>query len=177
MSSKRVQNYVESAIALASAEDSLERVSQELLVFSKALEKSQDLYEALSDKTIPSEKRQQIVSDLLTRKSDPATAGFISMLISVGRIRDLPKIANELAVKVAESRQKEVAFVRTAVELDESAKRKLAQALSQTTGKDLDLKVFVDPSLVGGVVATIGDTVVDGSVKTSLQKLRESLEQ
>jgi F-type H+-transporting ATPase subunit delta len=59
--------------------------------------------------------------------------------------------------------------------LSDDQRERLAAALSQATGKNIDVKVILDPSVLGGVVAQIGDTVIDGSVRHRLNQLREVL--
>jgi F-type H+-transporting ATPase subunit delta len=61
------------------------------------------------------------------------------------------------------------------VPLDKERREKLAQALSEATGKDVELKVIVDPSIVGGIVARVGDQVIDGSIRRRLELARERL--
>ncbi len=172
----KARSYVSAIAEVAEAEGSLDRIADELYRFSTALSKSRDLYEALSDSSIPAFRRQQIILDLLGKKTDRLTVGFISMIVSAGRIKELDDIVEELADKVAKGKNREVAFVRTAVELDDKQKENLKNALEQATNKELELKAIVDPSLLGGVVATIGDTIIDGSVKSRLSKLRETME-
>ena len=66
-----------------------------------------------------------------------------------------------------------MAEVRSATPLDDKQRKALAEALGQATGKNVEVKVLVDPSVIGGVVAKIGDTVIDGSIKRRLEQLRE----
>ncbi len=176
ITSGTTHSYVSAITEVAEAEGNLERVADELYRFSTALAESRNLYEALSDFSIPVFRRQQIIMDLLEKKADRLTIGLISMIVSVGRIKDLDDIAEELADKVAKRKNREIAFVRTAVELNDQQKENLRNALMQATDKELELKVIVDPNLLGGVVATIGDTIIDGSVKSRLSKLRETME-
>jgi F-type H+-transporting ATPase subunit delta len=75
----------------------------------------------------------------------------------------------------AESRSKAVAEIRSAVPLEPAVVDRLAAELSRVTGKSLEVKTIVDPAVVGGIVARVGDTVIDGSVARRLAKLREVL--
>jgi F-type H+-transporting ATPase subunit delta len=68
-----------------------------------------------------------------------------------------------------------VGEVRTAIPLDDEQRRRLTEALERATGKKIELKVIVDPSVVGGIVARVGDTVIDGSIRHRLEQLREAL--
>ncbi len=75
----------------------------------------------------------------------------------------------------AERRQHQVAEVRSAVPLDEARRAKLAAALSKATGRTVEVKVVVDPSVIGGIVARLGDEVYDGTVRTRLREVRQRL--
>ena len=70
--------------------------------------------------------------------------------------------------------EKVVAQVRSAVALSDEQKSRLADALSKSTGKQVDIVVIVDPAVLGGIVTQIGDTVIDGTVRQRLSQLRES---
>jgi F-type H+-transporting ATPase subunit delta len=73
---------------------------------------------------------------------------------------------------VAGGRGQQVAEVRSAIALTSEQEQRLAAALSKVTGKTVDLKVVVDPSVLGGLVATIGDEVIDGTVRFRLDQLK-----
>lgn len=176
MKSAQKEQYARAIVEIANAEDNLEKITDEIYSFSQELGKSRELYVTLSDNSIPFNRRNQIVLDLLSEKASAATLGIIAMLVSAGRIKDIQDIAEKLSEQLAEEKNKEVAYVRSATELSADEVKKLQSALSKATKKKLDIKVAVDESLLGGVVATVGDTVIDGSVKTKLQKLRERLE-
>ena len=71
--------------------------------------------------------------------------------------------------------QLDLAEVRTAVELTDDQQARLKAALENATGKSLNLKTIVDPTVLGGVVATIGDTVIDDTVRTRIDQLKSRL--
>ncbi len=173
---ERRQAYAAAIMEIAAVEGRLNQVAGELHAFSSALDGSRQLYETLSDASIPAERRHQIVNDLLEKKSSRVTLAIISMMISAGRIKDLSAVVESLLEEAARRESLEVAYVRTAVELNDKQKNRLKKALSEAVNKELDLKITVDSSLLGGVVATIGDSVIDGSVKSRLQKLKETME-
>jgi F-type H+-transporting ATPase subunit delta len=99
----------------------------------------------------------------------------VSMVVGAGRARDLPEIIRQLVERSAAEANKEVAEVRSAVELSADQRERLAKALSTATGKQVSLKVVVDPSVLGGIVAQVGDTVIDGSVRSRLDQLKQAL--
>ena len=111
------------------------------------------------------------MEDLLGGRADRVTTALVSMVVGAGRARDLPAIIDELVKLSAASGNKEVAEVRSAVELSDDQKQRLVTALQAKTGKQVELKVIIDPTVLGGLVAQVGDTVIDGSVKTRLQQL------
>ena len=86
------------------------------------------------------------------------------MLVGVGRARELPAIVDRLVAASASRHQRSVAEVRSAIELTADQRARLEAALSEATGSPVEVKVIVDPTVLGGVVAQIGDTVIDGSV-------------
>ena len=170
-----VHGYAEGLFRVLQAEGELDRVENELYHFGKTLESNHELRQALSDQAVPRDKRIQVVEELFDGKASPHTTGLITFIVSQGRGRQLPQILEELSDLAAEARQHVVAEVRSAVSLDEKQRDDLATALSKATGKNVEVKVVVDPSVLGGVVAKIGDTVIDGSVKRRLEQLREQV--
>jgi F-type H+-transporting ATPase subunit delta len=115
------------------------------------------------------------VEDLLGGKVTGTTTQLISMVVGSGRTRDLPAIVDKLVARASTAKHLEVAEVRTAVALTADQEARLAAALANTTGKQVNLKVIVDPSVLGGLVATVGDTVIDGTVRTRIEQLKSRL--
>jgi F-type H+-transporting ATPase subunit delta len=170
-----VHGYAEALFRVLQAEGELDKVENELYHFGKTLESNHELRQALSDQAVPRDKRVQVVEDLIGNKASPHTIGLITFIVAQGRARQLPQILDELSDLAAEARQHVVAEVRSAVSLDEKQRDQLAVALSKATGKNVEVKVVVDPSVIGGVVAKVGDTVIDGSVKRRLDQLKEQV--
>ncbi len=173
--SDRVDGYASALLAVAKAEGSLEEVEDELFRFARVLEGSDDLRHTLTDASLPPERRQAIAEDLLGGKALPLTTSLVSFVVSAGRARDLPEIVDRLVQRAAAERRHAVAEVRSAVELDDDQRKRLAEALSSNLGKDVEVKVIVDPSVLGGLSARVDDTVIDGTVRHRLDQLRESL--
>lgn len=169
-----VSSYADALLAVAQAEGQAAQVSDELFRVAQAVEANDDLRTALTDRGVPAATRQQIVEDLLAGRASPVTAALVSMVVGAGRAGNLPEIARALVDKVAEAENKVVAEVRTAVPLSDDQIDRLAAALRSSTGKDIAVKVVIDPTVVGGVITQIGDTVIDGSVRHRLNQLRES---
>jgi F-type H+-transporting ATPase subunit delta len=171
----RIDGYAQGVFEIAQAEGSLEKVENELFQFSQLFQGNEQLREKLTDQSLPVEKRQAIVEDLLGQKATPITVNLISFIVGAGRARELPEIVNRLVQRAAAARQREVAEVRSAIMLDQEQQRRLIEALEKATGKKIELKVIQDPSVLGGIVARVGDTVIDGTVRRRLEQLKESL--
>ena len=170
-----VRGYARALFAVADAEDELDRVEDELYRFGKTIEDQPKLREALVDPSLPPERKIAVIREILENKASRHTIALLGFLVEEGRTKDLPEILESLEEVVGEHRRRAVAEVRSAVPLDEQRRKNLATALSKASGKDVELKVLVDPSLVGGVVARVGDQVFDGSVRRKLQLAREQL--
>lgn len=170
----RTLAYAEALFAVARAEGKLGDVEDELFRFSQTLAASDELRDALTDPAIPASRRQQIVEDLLGGKALPTTVALVSMVVGTGRARELPAIIRKLVEMSAAEARKEVAEVRSAVPLTEDQRERLTKALNQATGKDVEVKVVIDPSVLGGIVAQVGDTVIDGSVRSRLEQLKNA---
>ena len=171
----RVDGYVEALFAIARAEGALNDVEDELFRFARTFESNDELRTTLTDASIPVERRIGVVEELLGQRANPVTVNLVSMVVGAGRARDLPAIADRFVALAAAERDKEVAEVRSALPLDEATTQKLADALGKATGKQVEVKVIVDPSVLGGVVAQVGDTVIDGSIRHRLDQLKERL--
>ena len=175
MSNARIEGYARALFEVARAEGTLDEVEDELFRFARSYESNDVLREALSDDQLPAERRQAIVEDLLGGKATPTTTQLISMVAGSGRGHDLPAIVDSLVERASSAKQLEVAQVRTAVALTDDQQHRLKAALENATGKSLNLKAIVDPSVVGGVVATVGDTVIDDTVRTRIDQLKSRL--
>ena len=175
MSDNRIDGYARALFEVARAEGTLDEVEDELFRFARSYESSDALRNALTDEQIPAGKRQAIVEDLLGGKATSTTTQLVSMVVGSGRGRDLPAIIDKLVARASSAKNLELAEVRTAVPLTQDQETRLAAALANATGKQVNVKVVVDQSVLGGVVATIGDTVIDGSVRTRIDQLKSRL--
>lgn len=169
-----IRGYAQALFAVAEAEGGLAVVEDELYAFAKAVESNTKLREALTDASLPIENKRALIADVLGG-ANPHTANLVSFLVEQGRARETVKIMEELARIAAERRDHVVAEVRSAVPIDDRRRTRLATALSTATGRKVEVKVVIDPSVIGGAVTTVGDEVFDGTVRTRLEEARELL--
>ena len=170
-----ITGYAEALFKVVQAEGELDRVEDELFRFGKLLESNHELKQALSDQSIDKIQRVKVLDELLSDKVSPHTLGLLAFVVEQGRARQLPQILKGLSDLAAEARNSVVAEVRSAVPLDAKQRKDLAAALSKATGKKVEVKVLVDPSVIGGIVAKVGDTVIDGTVRRRLEQLKEQV--
>ena len=172
---EKVEEYAAGLAKLADAEGELNRVADELYQLGRTVESSDELRSPLSDRSIPASRRIGVLEDLLGSNASPVTLNLVSMLVGAGRGNHIGPISDELVRQAAETRGQAVAEVRSAVSLNDDQRDRLRSALSNATGMNIDIVVVVDPDILGGVVAQVGDTVFDGSVRTRLEKMKERL--
>jgi F-type H+-transporting ATPase subunit delta len=172
----RANSWAQGILAVAHAEGYLDTVLDELFQVARAVESNDELRRVLSDEAIPVARRDAIVDELLGGKGALRfTRAVVTFILNAGRASQLPEIIDELMERAATERQRVVGEVRSAVPLNAEQIHRLQVALSRATGLDVEVRVIVDPTVLGGILARVGDRVIDGSVRGRLRQLRESL--
>ena len=105
----------------------------------------------------------------------PQGTNLLQVLIENDRLAALPEIAAQFEALKAEAENKVKAKLVSAVAVDQAVADRIAQALQKKLGRSVELALEVDPSLIGGAIIRAEDLVIDGSVRTRLQRLAESL--
>ena len=172
MSSVKIEAYATALFEIAQADGTLALVEDELFRVARAFESNEQLRNTLSDSTIPADRRQQVAEQLLGSKASNTTTQLVSLVVGSGQARDLPAIVDSLVKRASAEKQQEVAEIRSAVALSDDQKTRLTAALTKVTGKPVNLKVVIDPSVLGGLVAVVGDEVIDDTVRTRLDQLK-----
>lgn len=167
------RRYAEAIFAIASEQETfdawlgdLERV-RELMADPTA-------EQVLTSPAVPEQERQQALERLLPDLK-PEAKNFLRLLVARGRLDLAPEILIALRERVDQARGVVTAHVTSAVELDAALEQVLAERLARHTGRQVRLEVSVDPELIGGIVAQIGDELIDDSVRGRLRRLRERL--
>lgn len=170
-----VQGYAAAFVEVARVEGALDTVGGELLTFSQALDTAPELQRTLTDASVPVERRQGVVESLLGGKAHAVTTSLISMTVGSGRTRELPEIVQEFLRQAAAELGKVAGEVRSAHPLSLDQQQRLNAAIDKATGKQVDLKFLVDPSVLGGIVTQVGDTIIDGTVRRRLDQLKAAI--
>lgn len=170
-----IRGYAEALFAVAEAEGEAQAVESQLFAFAKMLETQPKVREALVDPALPAENKRGLIRDALGERANPIAVNLLGFLAEQGRGRELGRIVEELVRVSAERHARAVAEVRSAVPLDQGQRARLVEALSTATGRQIELRVVVDPTVIGGVVARVGDEIFDGSLRSRLRGAREKL--
>lgn len=173
---ERMDGYATALLQDIPDKRALGDIEDELFRYMRIVAGSGELLEALSNREIDAATRRSLVEDLLRGRASPTTTRLAAYATQVGRPRDYENLLAHLVDRVAAESNRRLATVRTAVDLDGDRRRHLATALSRVAGHDVDIRVTVDPTVLGGFVATIGDMVVDGSTRHRLDLLKARLD-
>ena len=168
--------YARALFDVAQQGADLNAVQGDLTAVVAAMAESAELARVLGAHAIPDGARRAIV-DAIGQRLDVSTpvAKLLRLLTDRRRLELLPDIAAVYARRLLEHQNVVQADVTTAVPLSPETTARLEAGLKSATGKQITMRVMVDPSLLGGVVARVGSTVYDGSVRTQLKKMRDQL--
>jgi F-type H+-transporting ATPase subunit delta len=168
---------VAATAAFLSAESSgeLDRVSDELFRFERALASSPELRATLTDRGLANDRKKALLDGLLEGKAADSTRRLVETLVLAPRGRTLEDGLEEFAQLAADVRSRSLATVTTAVALDDAQQQRLAASLSAQLGREVQLQLEVDPTVLGGVLVRVGDEVIDGSTRSRLAEARRAL--
>ena len=170
------RRYAKALLMIGQQDGQAERYRTELQSVAELVAGEPRLYRAINNPLYESAARRRVLESLVGRLNvSAAMSSFLMLLFEKGRFPFLSAI-NEFFQKLSdELKGIGRATVTAAAELSAEAVERIRGALSQRTGRDIVLEVRQDPELLGGVITQIGDLVLDGSIRTQLLKLRESI--
>jgi F0F1-type ATP synthase delta subunit len=171
---RRVAGFADALLEEIDTE-SFSTIEDDLFRWARTVEGNESLRHLLLDRDAPLESRLGLTTQLLEGKVNPVSLALAQFTIVGGRPRDVVGTLDYLVNYVAQSRDWRVARVRTARELDPEVQHELADSLHAITGKDVELQIADDPSLLGGVLVEIGDLRLDASTKGRLGALHDAV--
>lgn len=171
------RRYAKALLSIGKEDGQAETYKEELAGVVKLLEEQEELQQAISNPLYDAESRKNVLELVVERLGlSKVMSSFLFLCFDKGRIEYLKdiytfyeKLTDELANIVRAD------FV-SAEKLPKESLEKIRAVLSKRTGKEVRMEVSVDPALIGGAVTRIGDLVLDGSVRTQLMSLKESLQ-
>ncbi len=129
----------------------------------------------LQEPKISAQRKEKAVRQALADKVLPTSLNLALLLIQRGLIEVMPNIARELEQLVLDYKNEAIAKVTTATKIDDAQMALIKKALEQRTGKTILVETSVQPDILGGVIARVGDQVIDGSIRNRLNSLRQQL--
>jgi F-type H+-transporting ATPase subunit delta len=164
--------YAAAIHTMAVSEGALDVVESELAAVARAIASDRELQRQLGDRQLPVTNRLRLLETAAFAAAHPVTKAALAMLIGAERIGHLDEVSTALAEQSAADRDLTYAEVQVANPLTDAQTSALQAALERATGNRLTMRVVVDPNVIGGVRARIGDTVIDGSVARRIAQLR-----
>jgi len=135
-----------------------------------------EVEDALTNPLYPVEARQKVMAKIAESvDADTLSTSFLNLLIEKKRVDVLPEIATALQEMLVREENISHGSVISAIELDSKLLEEIQATLEKITGNKVILETQVDPSIIGGIVAKVGDLVLDGSIRTQLNGLKESI--
>jgi F-type H+-transporting ATPase subunit delta len=170
------RRYAKAMFEIGSTQGGLDKLGADLRSLAQAMDTSSELVSTLTSPAIRRGDRRKVLDALLQRIAAHAmTKNLVYLLLDGERLAHLPAIARELGAMIEAKAGRIAAEVVSAKPLDPAQLTQITAALEQLSGKKVSVSRREDPELLGGVVAKLGDTVYDGSLRTQLRTLREQL--
>jgi F-type H+-transporting ATPase subunit delta len=165
---------VEAVLTAADRDDKLAEVEDELFRFSQVVGGNGPLAVTLGDAAAPAERRAKLVEDLLKGKAQAGTLQLVKVALDGFGGRGFEASLTKLVELTAAKRDREVAYVTVAKLLDEAAEQRLAAKLADIYGRQVSLKVDVDPTIIGGLSVRVGSDLYDGTILRRLNAARQA---
>ena len=170
------RRYAKALVNLAENEKDLDNTGKHLNSITEVYKENLELRQVLSDTKVSSGIKLEILKDVLSKiKVSKLVDTFSRYLLAKRRIDFLPDIERAFNLLLQEKLGRIEANVTTASELPKDTVKKLVDAISSYSGKEIEVNVTIDPSIIGGIVTRIGSTVIDGSIQTYLNQIRQSI--
>jgi len=170
------KRYAKAIFAVGQEEGKSEAFSQTLNVLGDFLEKYPEAMDGLTNPLYPMELREKVIAHLISElQADQFMGNFLNLVVQKKRADILPEIATEFQVLVDTDQNISRGTIVSASEIPGELQAKVQSTLESITGKKVILTSEIDPFIIGGIVAKVGDLVMDGSIKTQLAGLNESI--
>ncbi len=171
---RRVAGFADALLEEIDTEN-FSTVEDDLFRWARTIQGNEALRQLLLDRDAPLESRLGLTTQLLQGKVDHVSLALAQYTIVGGRPRDVVGTLDYLVNYVALARDWRVARVYTARSLSADSQRVLASSLQAITGKNVELQIADDPSLLGGILIEIGDLRLDATTRGRLGSLRDAV--
>ncbi|MDO8963377.1 MAG: ATP synthase F1 subunit delta [Coriobacteriia bacterium] len=167
--------YARALFGLATLSDSVDATDESFRAVVAAVRGSMDLREALTSTGLPVEKQREIVREIFGASVTPEALSMTTLLVERGHVALLGDVATAYRAIAEAERGIVVAEVTTAVPLDDALRASVSDKLTASLGRPVSLRETVDASIVGGIIIKVAGRVLDGSVSSQLEGMRQAL--
>jgi F-type H+-transporting ATPase subunit delta len=174
-SAASARRYAEAVFDIADGSNTLDEWSNDLRTIADFVDES-DVARVLASNRVPRDQKQRLLAAGLEGHISPLAMNLVKLLEDRGKVHLAREIQTAYQEMADERRGVAHAVVTTAVALSPEERRDIAARLTSMTGKQVDVTPVVDESIIGGIVARIGDQLIDGSTRTRLLALKRRLQ-
>ena len=170
-----VRRYATALFSAASKAGVVDIVESDLGLITYVVESSADLLDAIRSPIVGADKKRDILRALFADKIHEITLSYLYLLVDKRREDAILQTEEEYILLANEARGMVTVEVTTAVQMTKEEEAQLKTRLDKMTGKSVLLEEIIDPEIIGGVIVRIEGSVIDGSIKGQLAKLKELL--
>ncbi|MFN3344049.1 MAG: F0F1 ATP synthase subunit delta [Chloroherpetonaceae bacterium] len=171
------RRYAIALYEIAKAQNKVSDFAKDCNLIASTLKNSKELLNAVKSPIINQEKKTTLLKAVFSGKVGKPLEDALMLLVKKGRASIIPDVMKAFEDILDEQSGIVLAQVESAVWLSEPEKQAIAKKLEVVSGKKIRIENKINPSLIGGFTARIGDTVIDGSIKHKLERLKEALRQ
>lgn len=175
--SRAANRYSRALFALALGSQAVDAFESDLRRVAEAVKQTPDFLLVMQQPQISQESKKAIVKNAFANQVSPTMSDFLCLLVDRKRIALIASILNDFVEQANAWRNQTVASVTTAIPMTDAEQQMFIDRLGQVTGKKVELVTQVDPSIIGGARVHVGGKMIDGTVTTHLERIRERLKQ
>jgi F-type H+-transporting ATPase subunit delta len=167
--------YARALFEMAQAEGVVARIEEELFRLRELLKANPELLQFLKDPNVKPEGKRQALGELFQGRVHPLVLSTLISLSDQDRAGRVLHVIEDFSTIAGAARETITGEVTVAVTLDDATLNRLAAELSRITGKSVKLLQKTDPAILGGAIITVGEQIIDGSLRRRLDQMRERL--
>lgn len=177
MSGSRVAiRYAKSLFDLALEQNQSEKVFADMELVEKTCKESHELVVLLNSPIVNTDTKISITNAIFKDKVTPLTTAFLNIILAKHREHYIPSIATEFVIMYKNYKGIQVAYLTTAVAIDDTTRAKILDLVTKQSGKQVELVEQIDAKVIGGFVLRFGDSQVDTSIASKMRELHKEFE-
>ena len=169
------ESFSKGLVEIISSSDESAKIEDEFLQVLQALNTNSEALDAFRNFGIPADKKVEAISNIFAKRVTSMTLDLVTLTISQGYADNLIEIEQQVSNYIAEKRGASLAKVVSAIELNESTQNSLKAALKSKLGRDVELSLKVDSSVIGGIKVSIGERTFDGLLSSKFSDIQTVL--